>query len=117
MIVRPTVRTIGLLSVAFALLWSFLMPTADTVVTPISQSIPAVSAPASIHSPLGAPAHFLQKLRVFLPLITIFLPLCTIVLRDICIRARLERFAPPVPLLRKQLLLRPLKFTSMYVGA
>ncbi|TNJ67054.1 hypothetical protein FE784_07610 [Paenibacillus hemerocallicola] len=116
-VLRPAVRTFGLVSVAFALLWSFLMPTAERVVTPISQSIPAVSAPASIHSPLGAPAHFLQKLRVLLPLVAIFLPLCSVLLCDIRIRTRLERFAPPVPLLRKQLFLRPLKFTSKFVSA
>ncbi|MFB9751514.1 hypothetical protein ACFFNY_08025 [Paenibacillus hodogayensis] len=111
-----SVRKAGLLIIAFALLWSFLMPTAERVVTPISKSIPAVSAPASIHSPLGAPVHFAQKLRLLLPLIILFVFVCSI-LCDIRVRTRVERFAPPVPLLRKQLFLRPLKFTSMYVPA
>lgn len=114
MIIRPTIRNIGLLTVAFALLWSFLMPTAERVVTPVSQSIPAVSAPASIHSTLGAPAHPLQKLRVLLPLIAVFFTMSRMLCR-VVVRARLDRFAPPVSLLRKQLLLRPLKFTSLYV--
>lgn len=113
---RPAVRTIGLLSIAFALLWSFLMPTAERVVTPVSQTIPAVSAPASVHAPLGAPAHGLQKLRMLIPLIAVFLPLCSILLSDVVTRTRLERFAPPVPLLRKRLFLRPLKHTSKFVG-
>lgn len=116
MVVSSTVRTIRLLTVAFALLWSFLMPTAEKVVTPVSQSIPAVSAPASIHSPLGAPANFLQKLRVLLSLIVVFMSFCTLLCDIAIVRTRLERFAPPIPLLRKQLFLRPLKFTSIYVS-
>ncbi|MEF3307035.1 hypothetical protein [Paenibacillus sp. GYB003] len=114
MILRPVVRLIGLLSVAFALLWSFLIPTAERVVTPVSQSIPAVSAPSSIHSPLGAPAQIVQKLRVLLPLVVIFCPFGVMPGSE-PVRARLKRFAPPISLLRKQLLLRPLKFTSIYV--
>lgn len=115
MILRPLIRTFGLLIFAFALLWSFLMPTAERVVTPVSKSIPAVSAPASIHSPLGAPANFLQKLRIMLPLVALFYVSLSMITSCPVICSRLERFAPPIPLLRKQLLLRPLKFTSIYV--
>lgn len=115
MILGDFARKTVLLVSTFFLLWSFLMPTAERVVTPVSHSIPAVSAPASLHSPLGVPAHPLQKLRALLPFITVFLTLSSVVLRDIRIRVRIARFAPPIPLLRKQLLLRPLKFTSLYV--
>lgn len=115
MILREKSRVTIKLLVMFALVWSFLMPTAELVVTPVSKTIPAVSASTTIHSPLSSPAHMLTKLRIFLPAIVITLFVGCIVCYENRIRNRLDRFAPPIPLLRKQLLLRPLKFTSHYV--
>jgi hypothetical protein len=52
---------------------------------------------------------------MFMPALVVTLFVGCIVSRENRIRNRLDRFAPPIPLLRKQLLLRPLKFTSHYV--
>ncbi|PYI53788.1 hypothetical protein [Paenibacillus flagellatus] len=115
MTLSRNVRTIVLLAFALSLLWTFLVPTAERVVTPVSKTIPAVSAKASFHSPSGAPAHPVQKLRLLLALVAVFMPFPIAIVRADRVRIRLQRFAPPVALLRKQLLLRSLRFGSRYL--
>lgn len=100
------------LVVAFALLWSFLMPTIDTVVTPVSSAIPAVSAGTNGCCAAGVVGKSLDKPEEK--------TLCTVVsilvfpLLPVISSFRL-RYSQAVPILLRSLLLRPIKFTSNYV--
>lgn len=117
MIVSNAIRTHHVqlkLIVAFALIWSFLMPTIDKVVTPVSSSLPAVSS--GIHGCMAANAsgHSLEKPEddaVCLLRSVVFFPLS-----EVASTPRL-RFSYDISLLMKSLLLRPIKFTSNYVAA
>jgi hypothetical protein len=101
------------LIVAFALVWSFLMPTIETVVTPVSSTIPAVSSGMHGCSTVNASGPNLEKPEeagTCLISSVLLLPLGHVVST---LRLRLA-FA--IPLLMKSLLLRPIKFTSNYVA-
>ncbi|TNJ67044.1 hypothetical protein FE784_07560 [Paenibacillus hemerocallicola] len=100
------------LIVAFALVWSFLMPTIETVVTPVSSAIPAVSSGMHGCSAVNASGQNLEKPEESVTCPThsvLFFPLGHVV-------STLQlRLAFAIPLLMKSLLLRPIKFTSNYV--
>ncbi|GAA3408778.1 hypothetical protein ACFFNY_07995 [Paenibacillus hodogayensis] len=101
------------LIVTFALLWSFLMPTIETVVTPVSSSIPAVSSAAAgccIASTVGQSIEKPEEAVAFTVFALLLFPLRRIVT---ALRLRTTR---AIPLLMKSLLLRPIKFTSNYVS-
>jgi hypothetical protein len=65
---------------------------------------------------MGGIAQVIQKQRIVLLLVAVLFPLVQTLCRS-QIRIRLGRFASSISLLRKQLFLRPLKFTSLYVHA
>lgn len=99
--------------VAFALLWSFLMPTIDTVITPVSSAIPAVSSGTSGCSAASTINQSFEKPEEALPC-TVF-SLLVFPLFHVISTIRL-RHTRAIPLLMKSLLLRPIKFTSNYVA-
>ncbi|RKN85165.1 hypothetical protein [Paenibacillus ginsengarvi] len=99
--------------VAFTLLWAFLMPTIETVVTPVSRSIPAVSSGATGNVVSATVSPSLEKpdeavlCESFSILFFTLLPVLS------AYRLRRTR---AIPLLIKSLLLRPIKFTSKYIA-
>ena len=99
------------LVVAFALLWSFLMPTIDTVVTPVSSAIPAVSA-ANGCCATGVVGKSLDKPEEKTPYPVVYILVFPLLLIVSSFRLR---YFQAVPLLLRSLLLRPIKFTSNYV--
>ncbi|PYI53783.1 hypothetical protein [Paenibacillus flagellatus] len=99
--------------VAFALLWSFLMPTIESVVTPVSSAIPAVSAGGAGCSSASAAVQNFEKPEEALPF-AVFSQMAFPV--GFVISAMLLRQARAIPLLMRRLLLRPIKFTSVYVS-
>jgi hypothetical protein len=100
--------------VAFALLWSFLMPTIDSVITPVSSSIPAVSSSAPGSAAAGLPGQNLDKpeTTVLVVLLAFLYVHCT---GQLVVAFWLRQLSA-IPLLLKSLLLRPLKFVSDYVS-
>ena len=113
MIASIAVRKIHLrLIVTFALLWSFLMPTIETVVTPVSSAIPAVSSVKQGYSAINASGFNSDKPEEAVKLTALLALFLLLDLVPSPLRIRLD-FA--IPLLMKSLLLRPIKFTSNYV--
>lgn len=101
------------LMVAFALLWSFLMPTIEKVVTPVSSAIPAVSSgmPGCTTASVSGQNFEKPEETVVCAIVSfLFLQIGGLVVSLLRLR---HSFA--IPLLMKSLLLRPIKFTSNYV--
>lgn len=98
--------------VIFALVWAFLMPTIEKVVTPVSSSMPAVSSGVSGTVSVSIPGKDPDKPH---KLVVCIIPL--IVGRYVRQVTSIPRFRTSIPLIIKNLLLRPMKFTSNYVGA
>lgn len=100
------------LIVAFALLWSFLMPTIETVVTPVSSTIPAVSSAA------GCSAASTVGQNIEKPEEAVLCPVFSLLLFSLghVVSTLQLRIAHAIPLLMKSMLLRPIKFTSTYVS-
>ncbi|TMV45954.1 hypothetical protein FE783_27840 [Paenibacillus mesophilus] len=101
------------LIVAFALVWSFLMPTIETVVTPVSSTIPAVSS--GMH---GCTAASISGQNLEKPEEAVTCSTSSVLLLPLGQVASMlrHRLAFAIPLLMKSLLLRPIKFTSKYVA-
>mgnify|MGYP001160585507 CR=1 FL=1 len=100
------------LIVAFALLWSFLMPTIDSVVTPVSSAIPAVSAGTNGCCAAGVVGKSPDKPEEKTPYMAVYILVFPLLLIVSSFRLR---YFQAVPLLLRSLLLRPIKFTSNYV--
>jgi len=102
------------LIIAFALLWSFLMPTIETVVTPVSSAIPAVSSGAPGNAIATTVGQSFEKPEDVVLCVVFSLPLFP---QGTVVSTLRLRIARAIPLLMKIMLLRPLKFTSKYVSA
>ncbi|MEF3307025.1 hypothetical protein [Paenibacillus sp. GYB003] len=113
MIASAAIRNYLKLIVAFALLWSFLMPTIETVVTPVSSSIPAVSSGTSGCLIAGVLNQSFEKPDEALPIAALSVTVFSLVRQVSSFRLRITR---AIPLLMKSMLLRPIKFTSNYVA-
>lgn len=99
---------------AFTLIWSFLMPTIETVVTPVSSAIPAVSSGAAGCTGAAVLGQNYDKPESDdVPYATFSVTLLAL---GVALSVRMPRFSFVIPLLMKSLLLRPIKFTSNYVS-
>lgn len=108
-----SVRILIKLVSAFTLIWSFLMPTIETVVTPVSSTIPAVSSGTPGCTSAAIPGPNYDKPESDIPYASFSILLLAL---GLAAPVRIPRFAFAIPLLMKSLLLRPIKFTSNYVS-
>ncbi|MDF2657638.1 MAG: hypothetical protein K0Q94_429 [Paenibacillus sp.] len=98
---------------AFLLIWSFLMPTIETVVTPVSSAIPAVSSGAPGCTGAAVLGQNYDKPESDVPYAAFSVTLLAL---GLALSVRMPHFSFVIPLLMKSLLLRPIKFTSNYLS-